>query len=446
MRLRPSGVILHASSGFLLVAVVTLGFASVAEAQGTRDVRDDVPTAGRRGAPSDAPLAVKGRWPWRLWMGAEAGAGWDSNPDLATAPDQRHGGGMPLPDVVPSPEGAIHVDTRGSVGRALWARLGLSFDGRLRSMADTQTEEALRLDGGVRTGNLSAALLLAGSRYDRSRTEDGSWAGRSRLRFAFAPGLGLSLGVLGTLGTRRYDVGGQTDLTAGAGLDAELRRGIFGIALGADIDRRESTVAEARRFEVTPWLAGEMTAGPFRAQVSYAMFLRTFDMPDRNGIEHILQARVEVRPIPIFGLFASFQLGHAQGDAQALSYDRVEVLGGVIVSLESTSSPPLPSTVAPIAQGPATRVRGGVRFRFRFPDARRVQVIGSFNAWNPERGELTRGADGWFEGVLPAAPGRHRYGLLVDGQPRRPPGATTYVSDGFGGEDAVLRVPEASGD
>ncbi|MEJ2721185.1 MAG: glycogen-binding domain-containing protein [bacterium] len=74
-------------------------------------------------------------------------------------------------------------------------------------------------------------------------------------------------------------------------------------------------------------------------------------------------------------------------------------------------------------------VEGGVVFRFYDPDATRVNVAGDFNNWS----EWTLFYD------LP--PGVYEYKFVIDGtrwiaDPENP----EKVSDGFDGENSVLRV------
>jgi 1,4-alpha-glucan branching enzyme len=89
-----------------------------------------------------------------------------------------------------------------------------------------------------------------------------------------------------------------------------------------------------------------------------------------------------------------------------------------------------------------TRVEedGWVELRFHLPGAREVAVVGSFNDWDAGRGALRRESGDVFARRFRLRPGRHEYHLLVDGEPVAPPGAARYVSDDFGGRNAILEV------
>ena len=107
----------------------------------------------------------------------------------------------------------------------------------------------------------------------------------------------------------------------------------------------------------------------------------------------------------------------------------------LLISTQSTRSP---------IPGPH---QGVAQFVGRFPGARSVEVVGSFNDWS--RGSLhlrDENHDGIWHGaaVLPAGP--HEYMFVVDGERWVPdPLAGRYVDDGFGagGENSLLIVRPA---
>jgi hypothetical protein len=79
---------------------------------------------------------------------------------------------------------------------------------------------------------------------------------------------------------------------------------------------------------------------------------------------------------------------------------------------------------------------------FALPEARSVQVVGSFNSWRPQQCEMRKEPEGptWTVTLrLPA--GRYEYAFLVDGASiLSDPGAVGYQDDGFGNLNSVLVV------
>ncbi len=79
-------------------------------------------------------------------------------------------------------------------------------------------------------------------------------------------------------------------------------------------------------------------------------------------------------------------------------------------------------------------------FRLKAPDAKRVNVVGTFNGWDPEAHPL-QGPDGkgvWALG-LPLLPGRYRYMFVLDGTRWvTDPNAAASEEDGFGTRNSLL--------
>jgi hypothetical protein len=90
--------------------------------------------------------------------------------------------------------------------------------------------------------------------------------------------------------------------------------------------------------------------------------------------------------------------------------------------------------VAPLEPAP-------VRFTFDAPGARRVALVGDFDAWTPNGRPMRRSDDGrtWeLSVVLP--PGRHAFAYLVDGVLRADPTAARAVEDDFGVPSSVIVI------
>lgn len=72
--------------------------------------------------------------------------------------------------------------------------------------------------------------------------------------------------------------------------------------------------------------------------------------------------------------------------------------------------------------------------------AKSVCLSGDFNDWSPDSRCLEKKRDGWQIEIL-LAPGRYRYGFLLDGKEWVPdPGALLNEEDGFGRKNSVLVV------
>ena len=56
-----------------------------------------------------------------------------------------------------------------------------------------------------------------------------------------------------------------------------------------------------------------------------------------------------------------------------------------------------------------------VIFKIRAPGAKRVQLAGEFNDWDPDSHPLERDDEGFWKVGLRLAPGKYEYKLLVDG-------------------------------
>lgn len=80
-----------------------------------------------------------------------------------------------------------------------------------------------------------------------------------------------------------------------------------------------------------------------------------------------------------------------------------------------------------------------VRFEIDAPDARRVELAGSFSNWSPDVA-LTPVADGRWMAYVPLRPGVHDYAFRVDGERWVVDPAAPRVADGFGGFNSRLSL------
>lgn len=85
--------------------------------------------------------------------------------------------------------------------------------------------------------------------------------------------------------------------------------------------------------------------------------------------------------------------------------------------------------------------RSTVTFVFT-PDnnAKAVSVAGSFNGWDPKKGEMKRQRDGSFRRKETLPPGRHEYKFVVDGQWLADLEADARVKNTYGTENSMVAV------
>ena len=82
-----------------------------------------------------------------------------------------------------------------------------------------------------------------------------------------------------------------------------------------------------------------------------------------------------------------------------------------------------------------------VIFIYKDTHAKKVQLVGDFNSWEPERDPFNvKEADGvWFK-ALPLEPGSYQYRYVVDGKWKEDPNNSEYIVNEFGEKNSVLNV------
>ena len=73
-------------------------------------------------------------------------------------------------------------------------------------------------------------------------------------------------------------------------------------------------------------------------------------------------------------------------------------------------------------------------------NCRRVELAGSFNDWQPEKGRMTRQKDGSYRKRVSLDPGEHHYKFVVDGQWLADDDGEGQVANEFGTSDSVVCV------
>ena len=378
---------------------------------------------------------------------ARVGGGYDSNPALAVDPGNRR-----LPQGGPGAAPTSMEDGVARVGGFLAGQLSedpvsgyarLDLDARVYGSGDVMLWERLRIGGQVAIEPVTPRCGLDGERFDTSFGDDDAWTVSGTCGARVDLPLGFWIGADGLVGGRFYDIG-QVDALYGGGAGAGWGLGPVSVELSFWAIRRDSDDGNAARVELAPGLTARVATEHFGGELGYRFVAREFDRESRSGSEHLGRIAVWAMPIEWLGGYVEVELGYAEGASQALTYERVQVVGGARLALDWRPEPEaLPPTDD--AQGPATvRDDGRVHFRFPLPGARGASVVGDFNDWDPDAGRLEP-VGGAFEGTFAIPPGRYDYALIVDGEPRRVEGAPRYASDGFGGENAVLIVEDPRG-
>jgi hypothetical protein len=84
-------------------------------------------------------------------------------------------------------------------------------------------------------------------------------------------------------------------------------------------------------------------------------------------------------------------------------------------------------------------VEGGVLFSIMAPTASRVELVGTFNEWNPKKSLLLkRNASGVWYIVADLPPGSHQYKYLIDGNWSADPGNPNRA---WPNDDSIIEVP-----
>jgi enterochelin esterase-like enzyme len=99
------------------------------------------------------------------------------------------------------------------------------------------------------------------------------------------------------------------------------------------------------------------------------------------------------------------------------------------------------ATNLPNAQYPRVHADGRATFRFKAPNAKKVQVFTNYGLGPRGHWDMTKGDDGvWSLTSPPIVPGFHYYGFLVDGVFMNDPGTDTYF--GTSKPTSGIEIPE----
>lgn len=88
-------------------------------------------------------------------------------------------------------------------------------------------------------------------------------------------------------------------------------------------------------------------------------------------------------------------------------------------------------------------VEDGMVFTIKAAGARKVQLAGDFNGWNPELTPLRRVREDAYQIRLPLRPGRYQYRYVIDGRWQPDPANQRCERNPFGDFNSVIEVSDA---
>ena len=86
------------------------------------------------------------------------------------------------------------------------------------------------------------------------------------------------------------------------------------------------------------------------------------------------------------------------------------------------------------------RVTTKVEFEYYAPQAKKVEVAGTFNSWNPSETPLKKERDGKWRASVSLASGRYEYRYHVDGDWQNDQRPVECVPNAFGSWNCVLEI------
>jgi chromosome partitioning protein len=82
-------------------------------------------------------------------------------------------------------------------------------------------------------------------------------------------------------------------------------------------------------------------------------------------------------------------------------------------------------------------------FEYQNPDAGKVAIVGDFNNWNPEMGQMKQDSkNGYWKRQVYLTPGPHEYKFVVDGDWVLDPSNDTIAQTNMGTENSLLLIEE----
>jgi hypothetical protein len=84
-----------------------------------------------------------------------------------------------------------------------------------------------------------------------------------------------------------------------------------------------------------------------------------------------------------------------------------------------------------------------IKFRYYYPDAQKVSVVGDFNNWDGYANVMAKNEEGFWEDEILIGPGRYRYRFLIEDLVKvNDPYANIYVQNENGELDSLIIIDE----
>ena len=99
-----------------------------------------------------------------------------------------------------------------------------------------------------------------------------------------------------------------------------------------------------------------------------------------------------------------------------------------------------PATPSPVKPSGPRQMGDSVLFTASYPDAKTVQIAGSFNNWQPEKNAMTKAGDGTWQARIALAKGTYHYRLVVDGKWQHDAHNDSTEPNPYGELNSVVKV------
>jgi chromosome partitioning protein len=127
-------------------------------------------------------------------------------------------------------------------------------------------------------------------------------------------------------------------------------------------------------------------------------------------------------------------------DRACAGHEDYAQLAEEVIADEETARRYIQNTVAIPHAGPQ-KVENGIVFTLKAPHHAKVLIVGDFNGWSIEQGEMRyEGQEQVWTRFIPLTPGRYNYKYIVDGRWIADPSNPHEDDNEFGGKNSVIHI------